>query len=403
MKILHVLDTSIPDTAGYTTRANYLVSCQKQQGVEPVVLTSERLKGGSGAAEEHIDGVRYYRTVRKSTGIRKVPFVAEIDEIRTLAQRIREVATKERVDLVHAHSPSLNGAASLKYCRAHNIPLIYEIRAFWEDAAVDRGAFAEGSIKYRLRQWHETSVVKQADAVVVICRGLRDDLLQRGIDQHKIHVVQNGVDHTVFQPIPPDQDLKIQLGLQDKIIIGFIGSFFHFEGLQDLIKAMPAIVSANKDIVLLLVGAGQVERQLQESVRNLGLAERVVFTGKVPHEQVGRYYSIIDLLVYPRISKRITELVTPLKPLEAMAMEKAVLMSDVGGLLELADGERTASFFKAGDIADLAAKCLDLCADKEQRVELGQRARANVITKWGWDRRAATDIALYETHLRVGP
>ncbi|MCF8089963.1 MAG: glycosyltransferase, partial [Desulfotignum sp.] len=296
----------------------------------------------------------------------------------------------------HAHSPSLNAAACLKHCRTHQIPLVYEIRAFWEDAAVDRGAFRQGSVKYRLRRHHETVMVRKADAVIAICEGIKTDLLDRGISEKKIHVVHNGVDHSLFQPLTPDAALKTGLGLQDKTIIGFVGSFFHFEGLQDLIRAMPGIIEENSDAVLLLVGGGQVEDHLHSLTRELGLENVVRFTGRVPHDQVSRYYSIIDLLVYPRIRKRITELVTPLKPLEAMAMEKAVLMSDVGGLRELVDARNVAAFFRAGDVADLAAKCLTLCADVERRRSMGHRARQNMVSGWGWDRRAGADIAIYE-------
>jgi PEP-CTERM/exosortase A-associated glycosyltransferase len=400
MKVLHVLDTSIPDTAGYTTRANYLVVNQKRLGIEPVVLTSERFKGVSGAAEESIAGIRYYRTRKKGSCPRRVPVLAELDEIKTLARRIAEVAAREKLDIIHAHSPSLNGAAALKYCRGRNIPLVYEIRAFWEDAAVDRGAFAEGSLKYRLRRRHETSVVGKADAVIAICEGIKNDLVLRGTPAEKLHVVHNGVDHALFQPLQPDNGLKRELGLLGKTIIGFIGSFFHFEGLQDLIRAMQAIVQKNRNINLLLVGGGQVDGQLRELTKELGLGHAVHFIGKVPHDQVSRYYSIIDLLVYPRISKRITELVTPLKPLEAMAMEKAVLMSDVGGLKELADVENVAAFFKAGDVTELAAKCLELCEKPELRKQIGLNARQNVIANWGWDKRAAADIEIYKQLVR---
>lgn len=396
MKILHVLDTSIPDTAGYTTRAKYLVHFQKRQGVEPVILTSERFKGPYRSDREILEGISYYRSIPRQAGLRRIHLLAEWDEIKCLSRRVADVASVENVDLIHAHSPSLNAAACLGYCRSRQIPLVYEIRAFWEDAAVDRGAFSQGSVKYRLRRHHETTVVRKADAVIAICEGIKADLLDRGVSEKKIHVVHNGVDHALFQALTPDTDLKTDLGLQDKTIIGFIGSFFHFEGLQDLIRAMPDIIEKNRQVVLLLVGGGQVERRLQNLTRELGLEPVVRFTGRVPHDQVNRYYSIIDLLVYPRIPKRITELVTPLKPLEAMAMEKAVLMSDVGGLRELVNAGDIAAFFRAGDVADLAAKCLALCGDVEQRRSMGHLARQNMVSGWGWDRRASADIAIYE-------
>lgn len=395
MKILHVLNISIPDMAGYTSRAYYLVNGQKKLGVEPVVLASERQVSKSDTFIDTFDGIRYYRTVRNNGLIRKIPFLAQINEINDLGKQVAKVCRKEKIDIVHAHSPSLVGAACLDFCRRNKIPLVYEIRAFWEDAAVDSGAVVEGSLNYKLRRHHETKVVRCADTVITICSGLKNDLLNRNIPADKIHIVPNGVDHELFKPLETDVKLKEALGMSGKTIIGFIGSFFNFEGLQDLIRAMPLIILKNVNTILLLVGKGQVDKELRELAISLNLEKNVVFVGQIPHDQVSNYYSIIDVLVYPRISKRITELVTPLKPLEAMSMAKSTLMSDVGGLRELVDAENVAVFFRAGDVTDLANKCISLCNEPERRDSIGKNARANVIAGWGWDERAKSDISIY--------
>lgn len=401
MKVLHVLSSSIPEMAGYTARAYYLVHGQYKLGVAPVVLTSERQSSHYVSLQETIEGVTYYRSVKQSGGIRNIPVLAQLDETRALARRVTDVVEKERIELVHAHSPSFIGAACLDVCRRNRIPLVYEIRAFWEDAAVDRGAFAEGSLMYKLRWRHETKVVRNADAVITICKGLHNDLTGRGIAPEKLHIVPNGVDHQLFLPVAPDENLRERLGLRDRVTIGFIGSFFNFEGLQDIVQAMPTITASNEKVVLLLVGKGQVDAELRALVKSLKLEEQVMFIGQVPHDQVNSYYSIIDLLVYPRISKRITELVTPLKPLEAMSMAKTVLMSDVGGLRELATEENVAEFFRAGDIKDLADKCIALCNDKARREQIGLKAREYVIAGWGWDKRAKADVDLYQSLIQV--
>lgn len=397
MKVLHILDTSIPDSAGYTTRGSYLVDHQLKQGIQPVVLTSERLRSPMSSVYEEIKGVRYYRTPKSNSFLRNIPLLAVKDEIRVLAKRIGEVASQEKVDIIHAHSPSLIGAAAVKYCKNVRTPIAYEIRAFWEDAAVDRGAFKEGSLQYRLRRAHETGVVRSVNKVIAICEGLKQDLIERGMEKNNIHVVKNGVDYEHFLPIPANGVLRKELRLDNKTILGFVGSFFNFEGLQDLIRAMPKILAEDSNMVLLLVGAGQVDDDLRELTSSMQLEEKVIFTGRVPHEKVNDYYSIIDILVYPRISKRITNLVTPLKPLEAMAMEKAVLMSDVGGLRELVNVEGVAEFYKAGNIDDLARTILQMAKRKEQLVAMGRKARVNVIKNWGWDRRAVEDIVIYKT------
>lgn len=399
MKVLHVLDTSIPDSAGYTTRGYYLATNQKKLGCQPVILTSERYSNSGNIQEETIEGITYYRTLRQDSLIRKIPFIAEINEIHTLRSRVKEIAKREQIDIIHAHSPSLIGAACVDYCKENRIPLIYEIRAFWEDAAVDRGAFGEGSLKYKLRRYHETHLVKKADCVIAICDGIKTDLLERGIEEEKIHVVRNGVDCRLFRPLEENTVLKEQINCAGKVVIGFIGSFFNFEGLQDLIIAMKEISKENDNIVLLLVGTGQVDKELHMLTKEHGIDDRVIFTGRVPHEQVKEYYSICDIMVYPRIKKRITELVTPLKPLEAMAMEKTVLMSDVGGLRELIAEDGIAHFFKAGDMTDLVSQCLKLCSDKELRSSTAQKARNQVKEHWGWNVRANEDIEIYKTLL----
>ena len=396
LKILHVLDTSIPDSAGYTTRGYYLATNQKKLGCQPVILTSERYSNPGNTEEDVIEGIKYYRTQKSDSFIRKIPFIAEMNEIRALRKRVSEVAEREKVDIIHAHSPSLIGAACLDYCRKNKIPLVYEIRAFWEDAAVDRGAFEEGSFKYKLRSYHETNIVKKANAVIAICDGIRNDLLERGIPDNKIHIVRNGVDSELFRPLEVNDELKKQINCSGKTIIGFIGSFFNFEGLQDLICAMKEITSQNDNIVLLLVGAGQIDGELRDLVSEKELEGKVIFTGRVPHEQVNDYYSIIDVLVYPRTRKRITELVTPLKPLEAMAMEKTVLMSDVGGLRDLVDTDGSAHFFRAGDQENLVRQCLSISSNTSLRSVTGKKAREQVRDRWRWGDRANEDLLIYK-------
>ncbi|WP_035274632.1 glycosyltransferase [Desulfogranum japonicum] len=397
MKVLHVLDTSVPDTAGYTTRGYYLVTHQKKRGCEPVVLTSERFKGPvSESLMEEREGIRYYRSNSAQRKVVRVPILAELDEIRVLRNRIRQVVEKEKIDIIHAHSPSLIGAAASRVCQEKDIPFVYEIRAFWEDAAVDRGAFTEGSLKYRLRKFHETRVVQKADAVIAICDGIKNDLLSRGVDEKKLHVVRNGVDHEQFKPLEVDQDLKKALGCENKVIIGFIGSFFNFEGLQDLIKAAKYLDEKGENFVVLLVGSGQVEASLRDLTKTMGLESKIIFTGRVPHTEVSRYYSIIDVLVYPRISKRITELVTPLKPLEAMAMEKVVVMSRVGGLEELALKKDIAVFFTPNNCHELAEACRKLCENINSRINIGKQARKYVEDGWSWGKRAEEDLKVYD-------
>jgi len=206
---------------------------------------------------------------------------------------------------------------------------MYEVRALWEDAAVDQEKTKEGALRYRLSKYFETRMLKRADAIVTICEGLKNEIISRGISSDKIYVIPNGVDTDKFVPRSKDLDLLDKLGLRNQLIVGFIGSFFKFEGLEILIRAASKVIGEIKDVKFLIVGSGREEVKLKRLCNELKLEKYIFFTGQVAHADSLRYYSIMDVLIYPRLSKRITNLVTPLKPLEAMSMEKGVIASDI--------------------------------------------------------------------------
>jgi glycogen(starch) synthase len=270
-----------------------------------------------------------------------MPVLRERAQMHALEQRLLEVARDIRPDVLHAHSPVLNAFPALRVGRQLGIPVVYEIRAFWEDAAVDHGTTTEGSLRYRATRAMETRAVRSVDAVTTICEGLRLDLVGRGVPESKITVIPNAVDVENFAfGVPGDEALRAELGLVGKRVLGFIGSFYAYEGLDLLLRALPAILQQAPDVALLLTGGGPQEANLKQLAQELGLQKHVIFTGRVPHADVQRYYNLVDVLVYPRHSMRLTELVTPLKPLEAMAQGRLLVASDVGGHRELIrDGE----------------------------------------------------------------
>ena len=285
-------------------------------------------------------GLIFYRSAPISGLMSKLPVLNQMAYVEPMFKRIMEVIEIEKPDVIHAHSPALNGLAALKAGRKSGLPVVYEIRAFWEDAAVDHGSCKEDDLRYRLTRKMETHVVKHANAVTTICEGLRGDLISRGFDESKFTVIANAVNIEQFDVITPQDkennaELAETLKLTDCEVLGFLGSFYAYEGLDLAIAAMPAVLAKNPKVRLLLVGGGPQEQNLKQQVMLLGLEGKVIFTGRVPHSEVGKYYSLVDLLVYPRKPMRLTDLVTPLKPLEAMAQGKPVIASDVGGHKEL--------------------------------------------------------------------
>jgi PEP-CTERM/exosortase A-associated glycosyltransferase len=319
--------------------------------------------------------------------------VGEARLIAALARRAEEVAKKERPEILHAHSPVLTALAAIRVGRKLDLPIVYEIRAFWEDAAVDHGTYREGSWKYRLTRAIETWACRRVDRVTVLCRGLLDDLAARGIAHDRMTVVGNAIDLEDFRDAAPDEEYRKAWKLDGKRVVGFIGSFYRYEGLDLLVEAMARIAAKRADVVLLLVGGGEMEEHLQSEVRRLGLLDRVVFPGRIPHERVPGVYSLIDVLAYPRYSMRLTDLVTPLKPLEAMAMGKALVASDVGGHRELIEDGRTGILFKPGDAAALESALLRVLETPTLRRDLERAERAWVAAERTWDRMGS----VYET------
>ena len=351
----------IPHFSGYTFRSKYILNFQKSMGFTPVVLTSQK-QGECDSNVEKFDGITYYRTNFQCSGLlnrlQKYPYIGEVFSIITLYKRIVEVAKIEKVDLIHAHSPSLNGIPARIAAKILGIPMVYEIRAFWEDAAVDHGTATERSLRYRITKLLETKLVRYTDTVVTICNGLKNDLVERGISPGKIFVIPNGIDTRRFVPRPKDHNIIEKYRLEKNVVLGFIGSFYKYEGLEDLIMAFIQIHKQRPQAKLLLVGGGTEETRLRNMVPS-DLNGQVIFTGKVPHESILDYYSVVDIFVYPRYKIRLTDLVTPLKPLEALAMHKIVIGSDVGGIKELLEGDNSGLLYRAGDIEEFNIKSSD--------------------------------------------
>ena len=384
LRVLHVLDHSIPLHSGYTFRTLAILREQRKLGWQTFHLTSPK-QIHCDTNEEEVDGWHFYRTTVPTAPPSAVPGLSEFTLMRQLERRLLEVAERVRPQILHAHSPVLNAIPALRVGKRLGIPVAYEVRAFWEDAAVDHGTTTEGSLRYRLTRRLETYALKGANHVFTICEGLRSDIVARGIAAHKVTVIPNAVDIDAFAVGgSPDPVLAAQLGLAGCSVVGFIGSFYAYEGLDLLLDALPGLLRQWPELRVLLVGGGPQDAALKAQAQRLGVADQVVFTGRVPHDQVQRYYDLIDVLAYPRHSMRLTELVTPLKPLEAMAQGRLLVASDVGGHRELIRHGETGLLFKADDPASLARTLSQLLADRERWPLLRAAGRRYVEQERHW-------------------
>ncbi len=399
MKILHALETSVPELVGYTVRGRYIVTHQRRQGLDPLVVTSPFFKGAVGPQPEVIDGIRYFRSNHiprpdRSKG-RLSAYWTRLLMLRRYRRFLAELVRRERPDVIHAHSSYTNGLAAAYASRVTGVPFIYELRTLWGEAAVVEEGLRPESFTYRIIGRMEHRVMTLAQRLVVISEGIRRAITAAGIDPAKIDVVPNGVDTEQFNPCPRDTALEAELGLAGCFVVGFIGSLRKLEGLELLVDAFASIRRGEPRARLLIVGDGPERVRLESRARELGLQGVVRCTGLVPHIDVIRYYSIMDVMVYPRIDARINQTVTPLKPLEAMALGKVCVASDVGGLRELVTDGSTGLLFAAGDGSALAERIVTLAGNSELRQRLETEALSTVRRERDWRVIAARYKGIY--------
>jgi PEP-CTERM/exosortase A-associated glycosyltransferase len=215
---------------------------------------------------------------------------------------------------------------------------------------------------------------------------LKRDIISRGVPESNVTVIPNAVDIAAFEfGLSPDAALSGELGLLGHTVIGFIGSFYAYEGLDLLLAAVPRILERLPNVRVLLVGGGPQEQDLKARATKLGIADKIVFAGRVPHSEVWRYYSIVDVFVYPRHSMRLTDLVTPLKPLEAMAQGRLLVASDVGGHRELIRDGETGVLFRAGNTVSLAEAIVRLLTQREHWPQMREQGRRFVEQERNWE------------------
>jgi len=392
LRILHVLDHSVPLHSGYTFRTLSILREQRKLGWETFHLTTPK-QGPSASLQEDVEGMTFYRTPStEAAGL--------LTQMRLTANRLGEVIRITKPDVIHAHSPVLNVLPSLWVGRRRRLPVVYEMRASWEDAAVDHGTTVEGSVRYRLSRALESFALRQADQITTICEGLRGDIAMRGIPNERITVIPNAVDATLFQfGLEADPNLRRSLGLDGATVIGFAGSFYGYEGLDLLLESARRMLPRHPNLRVLLVGGGPQESNLKAQAAGAGLQDRVIFTGRVGHAEVQRYYELIDVLAYPRLPIRLTELVTPLKPLEAMAQGRMFVASDVGGHRELVRHGETGFLFRAGDATALETAIEEVLAQREMWPQIRMQARRFVELERTWTASVARYREVYQRAL----
>ncbi|MFK5634331.1 MULTISPECIES: glycosyltransferase family 4 protein [unclassified Ornithinimicrobium] len=392
--VVSVLGQSLPlRSGGYATRSHGILTSLVSRGWHMNAVTRLGFPYDLWWATDDdrtvhpvdtVDGVPYHRLLHD--GVRHYPRTPLVPYVEDGARGIAELARSHRASLVHASSLYDVGMAGLLAAREVGVPFVYEMRGLKQLLESARQPQFADSPRSRYLDLLEGTVAREADALFVITAALGRQMVDMGVDPRKITVVPNGVNAGRFRPRPRDADLADRLGVTGKTVIGYAGGLVHYEGLDLLFEAAALLRRTRDDFHVLVVGDGAHQRALHRVVDTLGVQDLVTFTGRVPHDEVEEHLSVVDITPFPRKPLPVCELISPIKPFEAMAMEKAVVASDVAALAEIVQDGVTGRLFAKGDAEDLARVLGELLDDPEQRLRLGRTSREWVVEERDWSR-----------------
>lgn len=405
--VLHLLKESLPyRQTGFTLRSRYNLLAQMAAGLEPVVVTQLGFPRSCGVTDvprqEVLDGIVHHRLDLGPDYPADPPHdVFLVDGAALAADVVREVrpAFLSASSGHRGYEQALIGLALREHFR---IPLVYEVRSFFEGTWTADPALAERSEQYARRAATELRCMLAADAVITVGDAMRAEIIGRGVSAERVFLVPNGVDPADFDAVRPNPELRRRLGLLGRRVFGYISSIDHYrEDHEVLIAATAILATTHPDVACLIVGDGQRRPALEALARQLGVADRVVFTGRVPHAEVRDLYALLDVFAVPRRDERAARMVTPLKPFEAMATGLPLVVADLPALTEIApDGER-GLVFPPSDAAGLAAVLARLMDDPALRRRLGQAGRAWVRSERTWTANGPRYRNAYEAAGRV--
>lgn len=400
---LYLLHNSLPfSSAGYATRSHGLISNISKLGfpIAGVTRPGYPFDRPEAAVEEiaipaysMVGGIKYHHLSTEPERLAKSPLVPYIHEY---SQRLEQLTREQYTGLIHAASNHWNGLAAVFTANKLGIPSIYEVRGLWEVTRISREPEWNNSLDYTFMAGMEAEAAKAATHVLAITSALKNELISRGVDGAKIDVIPNGVDTRRFTPKPQDTSLKESLGLTGKTVIGYVGSILDYEGIDTLIDSAAILKSTANNFHFLIVGDGSYLDNAVSRARAMGVEDVVSFVGRVPHEEVEQYYSIIDIAPIPRHSLPVTEMVSPLKPFEAMAMGKVVVGSNVEAIEEIIVPGVNGLVFQKDDASDLAKVLATLTEDKDSLSALGRSSRDWVVSERDWAKLAQQVVSIYD-------
>jgi glycosyltransferase involved in cell wall biosynthesis len=397
-RIVHLLNNALPQkVAGYTIRAHRTMLAQRAVGLDPVGLTKPGFPWAQGHLDarpsDEVDGIVYHHL--RFDRLREVGTASHVE---FALQAMAPIIERLRPAVLHPTTPFDNGQVALALRTVYDVPVVYEVRGFLEDTWLSRySEEASATDRYLLHRATEGRVAGLADHVVTLGQAMKEDLVSRGVPPERITVVPNAVDVEEFRPTGDDRGLARELGIEGKVVMGYVSSLVPYEGVRYLLQAVAVLRDRGYDVAALIVGDGPDRAPLQRLAEELDLARFARFTGRVPPADVSQYYELMDLFVVPRTADRVCRFVTPLKPVEAMAMERCVVVSDIPALAETVRVGETGFTFEVENAGSLADVAEGLVEDRELRRQVGQRARAFVAAERSWTRNAETYRRIYRS------
>ena len=398
--VLYTMGAAIPwQVNGYTTRSHALLRELNTGGwTVPAstklahAMTYVPREGAPEPSHDVIeDGVTYLSYSRLTIGRPSWSYYLRCNQ-----SNFEHKVNKQRPEVIHAASTWIVGIPSRNVANTFGLPMIYEVRGFPHISTSSMKPGFGFTATFRLHHAMEIAVAKAADHVFAITDGVKQILVDHGVQESKISLLPNGVNRDRFMPQPRDVELETRYALQQKTVIGYAGSLVGYEGLDLLIDAFAKLAKHHLSAVLMIVGDGPLLTELKHQAHALGLSERVVFKGAVQPDLVERYYSLMDIVPFPRLGIPVCEIVSPMKPFEALAMEKAVIVSNVKALTDIVkDGERGLVFTKNSSESLYQALAL-LIRQPELSRRLGKNGRQWVLQSYTWENHAKHVHDIYE-------
>ena len=400
MKVLHVLYVSTPTVDGSSTRSLDIVSSQRDVGLKPVVISSPFQKGlESNSTCDEIDGIKYYRTYANSEELHSSEKHSSIFKriykfffLFKFIKQIKQIAIEEEVDVIHAHSTFFCGLSAKLAGKLCKRPVVYELRSLWEERQKNSKSFIQRN-SANLITALETLSMKLANRVIVINENLLENVVERGVMKSRTDVIPNAVNlKRIDKKVSVD---RVTLKEKSLLTFGYIGNISEIEGLIDLCEVFKELEQKGYENELLIYGGGPELKNLEEYIHKNDL-QFVKLKGMVQNVNIHEAFETIDVIVNPRVRSKITDTVTPLKPLEAMGYKKLVIASNVGGMRELISDNQTGLLFNAGDNNHLQKKVEEVIHNKESFYGIIEDAYDYVQAHKSWHANAKTYEKIYE-------